>query len=226
MVNITRFGSYGELSEAVLRLFIDLEREHSNKNGRFSVAFPGGRSPVGLLNLLTSEDLAWRDIDIFFTDERCVPPDDSRSNYRLINDLLISKIDIPDGNVYRIKGEFLPEEGADDYDKAIRKYTGDSGLDLIILGIGEDCHIASIFPGFSLQTEDERLAYPVPEAPVSPRVTISPLLIRRSTNLLLLISGREKDAALDLLMNNETAADECPAKMLLSHTGLKVFQCS
>src|SRR5437773_2575911 len=119
-------------------------------HNRFSIALSGGSTPKKLYELLAStefrDQIDWTKVEIFFGDERCVPPDHPESNYRMAREALLSKVPIPGDNVYRMCGEIDPEEAAKEYGLLLKEKFADGGLDLILLGMGDDGHTASLFP--------------------------------------------------------------------------------
>jgi len=157
----------------------------------FTVALSGGSTPKHLFKLLStpeySKQLNWSKVHIFWGDDRCVPPDHDDSNYKAANDLLLSKIEIPESNIHRVKGELAsPSEIADQYEQEIRNLF-DCGskesqtfpcFDLIILGMGNDGHTASLFPDNKSGLEEKsKLVISVPPpstaSPMVPRVTFT-----------------------------------------------------
>jgi 6-phosphogluconolactonase len=161
--------------------------------GRCRVALAGGSTPRATYEHLAGPDLAsnldWRRVEIFFGDERMVPPEDAGSNYRMAREAFLDRVPIPGQQVHRIQGEAGAGEAA-------RRYTaelGDSPLDLVILGMGDDGHVASLFPGSPAL---ERPAAPVvpSEAPVPPhsRVTLSMPVINSASSALLIVTGAGK----------------------------------
>jgi 6-phosphogluconolactonase len=133
------------------------------RHGRFCAAIPGGSSPRRVFELLSSGEyshlIPWDRTHIFFTDERCVPPDHTDSNYRQANELLLSKVSIPQGNVHRFMSEELPDVAAEEYEIELRMAFGDiPALDFVILGMGADTHTASLFPNSPALAVEDRLA--------------------------------------------------------------------
>src|SRR5262245_42858163 len=135
--------------EAAERI-VKLSEEAIEERGRFSIALSGGSTPKALHNLLASPEfitkLDWPAIDLYFGDERCVPPDHRDSNYKMAHETLISKVPIPLDNVYRMRGEIPAEESAKEYGLMLKERFGDGGLDVVLLGMGDDGHTLSIFP--------------------------------------------------------------------------------
>ncbi len=169
--------------------------------GEFLVAIPGGSSPRKTFERLAAPEWAsrvqWENTHIFFTDERCVPPDHEDSNYRLANELLISKVPIPPSNVHRFPGELPPLEAARQYEQIIRHKMGDAPrFDLVLLGMGEDTHTASLFPDSPALNELTRFAVANFVAKLDAhRLTLTIPALRSARNLIILALGANKAAA-------------------------------
>lgn len=141
---------YGEAAAA----FVARARRASAERGRFNVALAGGGTPRGLYQRLAAlpagEAPDWARVQVFFGDERCVPPDDARSNYRMAREALLDHVPIVPGNVHRMPGEEEPQAAARRYAEVLRAAFGGGDVprfDLILLGVGDDGHTASLFPG-------------------------------------------------------------------------------
>ena len=150
------------LAREAARRFQRLAIQAVAERGRFSAALSGGSTPGALYRLLAGEphgeQIPWERVHLFWGDERCVPPDDPGSNYRLAHEMLISRVPIPPGNVHRVRGELQPEAAAGDYADALRVFFDAPWprFDLILLGLGADGHTASLFPGSDALAERER----------------------------------------------------------------------
>lgn len=133
-------------------------------HGRFAVALSGGNTPRSIYSLLAQEyktSLPWNRIHIFFGDERSVPPDHADSNFRMANEALLSQLAIPPENVHRVRAELEPDAAAKDYESRLRDFFDPANdawprFDLIMLGLGEDGHTASLFPGSSALMDTSR----------------------------------------------------------------------
>jgi len=155
-----------------------------------SISLAGSNTPRRSYELLAAEPgIDWSQVHIWFGDERCVPPDDPESNYRMAHETLISRIDIPAANVHRIRGEDDPAAAADAYSREIAGLA----LDLALLGLGPDGHTASLFPGHP-QLDAEGVAVCVRDSPKPPseRVTLTLGKLNESRTILLLVTGAEK----------------------------------
>lgn len=167
-------------------------------NERFSIALAGGSTPGPVYEMLGEEYghlLDWSRIHLFWGDERCVPPDDAQSNYRLVKDMLLRHVEIPDTNLHRMRGEDKPEEAAAAYAAELQAFfQGEDELfDLMLLGMGDDGHTASLFPGTAAVHEQQRwvIAHYV-EAVDMWRLTLTPPAILKSSNIMFLIAGEKK----------------------------------
>ncbi|HTP24601.1 MAG TPA: 6-phosphogluconolactonase [Anaeromyxobacteraceae bacterium] len=174
------------------------------QRGRFALALAGGSTPKRLYALLAeppfSAEMPWSQTEVFFGDERHVRPDDPESNYGMARDALFSRVPIPTGNVHRIRGEEpSAEAAAQDYERELRNAFGLARtrdvprLDLILLGMGEDGHTASLFPGNPALEERERLVVaPFVERLQAHRITVTLPVVEAARGVVFLVSGRAK----------------------------------
>ena len=199
-------------------LFAEIAIRAVRKKGMFAVALSGGNTPKPLYSLL-SDDLPWDGIHIFFGDERCVPPDDPQSNFRMANETLLSRIDVAEGNIHRMKGEADPESAAREYEAEIKSVLGDSPFDLILLGMGEDGHTASLFPG-SEALDSHKLveAVWVPKLNAH-RLTMTPHAVHTAEQIMVLVTGENKAEALKQVIEGEFDPGTYPAQTLRSAEG-------
>ena len=188
------------LSHEAARYVMLTAREAVICTGRCTIALAGGATPRRLYELLGSEEyrgaVPWDEIDWFWGDERCVPPDDPRSNYRLAHETMLSRVGASPGRLHRMAGEVRPpSRAAQSYEALIRDIVPDQTLDLVILGGGEDGHTASLFPGHPALEERERLVMGVTGdkgREVPKRITMTFPLLDRARSLLVLASGAAK----------------------------------
>jgi len=170
------------------------------QQGRFAVALSGGNTPRSVYSLLASEpkQLPWERIHIFFGDERHVPPDHPDSNFRMASESLLSKVPIPEKNIHRIHAELDAEPAAAEYDQDLRDFFGlvNQGwprFDLIFLGIGEDGHTASLFPGSKALTEtSSRVTANWVEKFKTFRITLTFPVLNHAAEVVFLVSGASK----------------------------------
>ena len=200
------------LAERIVR---DAERARAER-GEFRIALSGGSTPAPLYRLLADPSWApridWTVVRVLFADERAVPPDHRDSNYRLVRESLLDRVGIPASSVERMRGD------DPDLDQAARAYEAclEQPLDLLLLGIGEDGHIASIFPGSAAVTERSRRVLAVADSPRPPprRLTVTPRTIDEARGVAVLVTGSSKAAAVAAALDGKGDASPCPARLV------------
>lgn len=209
--------SPSKLAKRVAKLMVNLIRNSGHEN--FNIALSGGTTPVMLFDRLISKypDLPeWTRVHFWWGDERCVSPDSENSNYRLAYDRLFRHLPVPEGNVHRINGEMDPEAEAQRYSVEIREKLPRRGdwpvFDLILLGMGDDGHTASIFPDRMDLLTDERLCAVAchPETDQM-RITLTGNVLNNANQIIFMVSGPTKAARISEIMNNIPAARKLPA---------------
>lgn len=186
------------------------------ERGEFFVAVCGGRSPVGIYETLAGREFAevvsWQLTELFFTDERCVPPESEDSNYRLVNRLLLSTVPIPARNVHRFRGEDPAEAAADAYEREIHEVMGPSPrFDLILLGLGDNTHVASLFPHTPALHEVGRHAVAnYVEELGGCRLTLTFPIINHARQVIILALGPTKAEPLVLALKSPSQVDLYP----------------
>ena len=175
--------------------------------GVFRLGLSGGHTPRPVHEALAKiGDLAWEKIQITFGDERCVPPDDADSNYRMARESLLDRVRIPAGNVFRIRGEIDPEAAAREYETQLSAFAARFGEDryrhdLLILGLGEDGHTASLFPGSPALAEAARNVIPnTGSKPPPQRITMTFPLINASRHIVFLVNDAGKQPVIDEIL--------------------------
>lgn len=151
------------------------------------IAVSGGSTPGPMYEVAASLEPDWSRTSLWFADERCVPPEDERSNYRLVRERLLDRLERPPASEHRIRGELPASEAADLYEGDLRGIT----LDFALLGIGPDGHTASLFPNDPALEELDRRAVAVPRADVG-RVTMTLPLLRGAATVVFLAVGADK----------------------------------
>jgi 6-phosphogluconolactonase len=185
----------------------------------FTVALSGGSTPEALFALLGSkyaQSIQWEYVHFFWGDERCVPPDNSESNFAMTNRTLLSKIQVPSTNIHRIKGEDDPEIEAVRYSEEILSSTRNKhGLpvfDLILLGLGDDGHTASIFPGHLEMLNSDKIcltaSHPVTQ---QKRITLTGRVINNADDVVFLVTGKKKEDIVEKILKNKAEAINYPA---------------
>ena len=164
------------------------------ERSRFSIALSGGGTPRPVYERLASAKLDWSKVEVFFGDERCVRPDDPQSNYRMARETLLSHVPIPPENILRMHGEDPPDAAADLYAVEMAERLGPEGrIDLNLLGLGDNGHTASLFPGLAVVTERERWVMAAYVEVVGMwRITMTPPVINASRRVVFLVSGAKK----------------------------------
>ena len=186
--------------------FVQLARGSVEAAGRFAVALSGGATPRALYSLLATPEFCsqvpWTEAHFFWGDERCAPPDHPDSNYRMAFESLLCKVPVPEQNIHRIEGEEEPEVAAAKYETVLRDLFSLSGaarprFDLIFLGLGDDGHTASLFPGSEALQETKRLVAAVyVEKLKAHRVTLTLPVLNHAANIFFLVAGESKEAIL------------------------------
>jgi len=203
-----------ELNRKAAEQFVALARQAIAARGRFAVALAGGSTPKGLYSLLAtgefSEQIAWQQVHLFWGDERCVAPDHAESNFRMVKESLLAKIPIPSENVHRMAGELAPLAAAAAYERELKEFFSPleknlPRFDLLLLGLGEDGHTASLFPGSSALNESARLVAPsYVEKLDAHRLTLTLPVINHGAQISFLVAGKSKASIVTEILRRET----------------------
>jgi len=207
-----------ELAREGAGIFIARVQEALREKGTCTVALAGGATPRGLYSLLAGDEsfrarVRWGKIDFFWGDERQVPPDHPESNFRMANEMLLSKVPVPADHVHRIRGE-EPDAGkaAEEYEEVLRSFFRPKPgeipeMDFILLGMGADGHTASLFPGTEALKERRRLVVAnwIPRLNAH-RVTLTPPLLNNAKYVLFLVTGEEKAETLRKVLQEKSDA--------------------
>jgi len=204
------------VADAAAEFVYEAARDAIAARGEFRIAFPGGRTPRALLQRLTREPyheaIDWTRVQVLQVDERAVPPDHADSNYRLLREALLDPLG-PEGPLARRMRAESPDlsQAARDYADELRR-----PLDLVVLGLGEDGHIASLFPGSPLLLESEALVAVVEDSPKPParRLTLSPRALREARRALVLVTGADKRAAVRAALGSSSEVSQVPARVV------------
>lgn len=192
------------------------------ERGRFAVALSGGSTPRLLFRELATAapgEIPWHQVDLFWSDERTVPPDHPDSNYRMAHEELISRVDVPAANVHRLRGEDPdPARAAADYEADVRRFFDlKEGqlprFDLVFLGMGADGHTASLFPGSEVLTQQQHLvAAPWVDTLKSRRLTLTARAINHASCVVFLVAGEDKAATLRRVLEGPPRPPELPSQ--------------
>ena len=209
-------------------------RRFSAARGRFLVSLSGASTPKALYQLLATPEwrttVNWSKTHLFWGDERFVPPDDPQSNYRMTSEALLSRIPIPSANVHAVPTQLgTPQEAAAAYERTIREVSIAAGgeiprFDLILLGLGENGHTASLFPHSPVLHETARLVAAdfVQEVNLY-RITMTAPLINHARCAIFLVSGSGKAAVLKEVLTGPYQPEELPAQLIKLDQGMLIW---
>ncbi len=219
------------LARAVADRFVSLAAAAIDAKGRFFVALAGGSTPKAAYALIAStygNALGWDRVRFFFGDERCVPPTDDESNYKMARTNLFVPLGIPESQVHRMRGEDEPAAAAAAYADTLRREVPLSGgvpaFDLVMLGLGPDGHTASLFPGNDPFEDDEQLV----RAPFvakfgTHRITLTPKVLNAAGEIDVATAGQAKTAALAAVLEGPHDPRTLPAQVLKPVAGRLVW---
>jgi len=219
------FDRVGEMSEFAIRKWGEAAESAIECSGRFTAALSGGQTPLPFYNRLAEqgEKLPWDKTHIFLTDERFVPQSDPDSNFSRIEKELLKKVAIPDANIHSVYFDNTAQNAAENYEKDIRQFfklKEDQApqFDLIILGIGEDGHTASLFPKHKALLDDKHLASAVLYSAVkNERVSLTLPVINNAKTIVFLISGKSKADVINEIIQEENS--DLPAFLVRPNQG-------
>jgi len=221
VVEIRVCADPGSLAVAAAEHFVALAQEAVTARGVFCVALSGGSTPRAAYALLATEEYAvrvdWGRVQVFWGDERCVSPDHMGSNYRMAREVLLDHVSVPQQNVHRLRGESCPGDVAALYEVELRKVfrVGVPHFDLVMLGMGQDGHTASLFPGTEVLDEQRRwvVAHYV-DSVQGWRVTLSPLVINAARNVTFIVSGTDKSDVMREVLEGPSQPYLLPARLV------------
>jgi len=224
------FPDLQHLSRAAAECVVSAARHGVRARGRFSVALAGGSTPRVLYRLLACTpyraQMPWPSVHCFWTDERCVPPEHAKSNFRMAHTAWLSHVPLPPANIHRIVVEQrTPAQAAARYAQVLRAFfpVADGAwpaFDLILLGLGEDGHTAALFPRSPAVQETRRLVTPsVGDRPALPRITLTLPVLNHARQLLWLVAGRRKAAIVRLVLQGQASPETVPARRVRPVTG-------
>ena len=227
LADLAVLPSAAALADAAAGRFITAARDAIASHGQFIVALSGGSTPRDTYLLLGTEALVsrvmWSRVQVLWGDERCVPPDNIESNYRMARETLLDRVPIPAANVHRIHGEDDPATAAEVYEATLRallRTPAGARIDLILLGLGEDGHTASLFPGNAAVHERTRWVMAARASAASVwRITLTPAVINAAAEILFLVSGGAKAGILRRVLEHPRRAQELPAQAIAPSNG-------
>ena len=223
---IRTFLSADHLSLGAAQEFVRIVNSTIETRGTCSVALSGGETPRRMYSRLAKAPFAhavdWSKVHLFFGDERTVPPTDHNSNFGMIDLEFLAHIDIPYGNVHRMVGEIDPEEAARHYERELEKAFGQKEvrLDLVLLGLGEDGHTASLFPKTKSIDDGQSLvcAVYVPQLE-SWRISLTFRTLNNARWVLFLVAGSKKASILERVLSAQQPTKDLPATLVMPKEG-------
>ena len=223
-----KYPTADDAAKACARNILAVLEETMAGEGEASMAVSGGSTPKLMFEELARAPFSWARVHLFFVDERCVPPSDPQSNFRLAEQSFLVPSHFPRRNVHRIQGELRPQAAAERYASELRDFFSLSPgemphFDIIHRGIGADCHTASLFPGDSLVEDRENLAAAVfVEKLQSWRVTLLPGVLLNPRHTVMLVCGADKAEPVRRVLAGPHDLLKCPAQ-LTSHRSVTWF---
>ncbi|KQT33907.1 6-phosphogluconolactonase [Chryseobacterium sp. Leaf405] len=229
-MSITVFDDLDTLYKKAADTFVDLSEKSIQKHGKFTVALSGGSSPKAIFKLLATEEYSqkidWNKVYFFWVDERWVALDDEKSNAKMTFETLLNKVPVSGDQIFPMyKDGVEPEEYAREYEAQIRNVLGDEGVfDFILLGMGDDGHTASLFPGEAILDENEKWVdayYLKPQEMF--RITLTAPIINKAENILVVAFGESKKHALNEVLNGEYNPKLYPLQLIERKDGFQFF---
>jgi 6-phosphogluconolactonase len=212
------------IAREAVELIIALAQRKIESNDAFSIVLSGGSTPKALYELLAGEHdrdrIEWTKVKVFFGDERCVPPDHPDSNYRTAWVALLSEVPIPGDNIYRMRGEIDPEQAAIEYGQILKETFGDGGPDLVLLGMGEDGHTASLFPNTNaLKEKTHRCVSNHVQKLNAWRITMTAPFINRADHVLVMVAGGGKALRVQEVLEGPPDPERLPVQLISPASG-------
>jgi 6-phosphogluconolactonase len=225
------FDSPGALSSAAAEHFASQAEAAAASRGIARIAISGGHTPKEAFELLANPAqpfyarMPWERLQIYWVDERCVPPDHADSNYRMTREALLSKVPLTESQIFRMQGELDPEEAASRYESLIRSQFRLEGseipsFDVVALGMGDDGHTASLFPHTGAIHETSRIvvANRVPQKDTW-RITLTWPVINQARDVFFLIAGSDKAAVLKKVLTGPRDVETFPSQLIRPASG-------
>jgi len=231
MENIQIFPGVDALAHAAAELITTAATESIAARDVFHLVLSGGSTPRAIFSLLNREPYAqkihWEKVHLWWGDERCVPPVHPDSNYRMAYDIFIKNLPIPDSQIHRIQAELPARQAAENYEMAIREKLPSETFplfDLVILGLGEDGHTASLFPHTSALSEKAKWVTENFVAKLDAwRITLTIPVINAARQVVILVSGESKAQTLKLVLQSPYEPEIYPIQMIKPEKGTKTW---
>jgi 6-phosphogluconolactonase len=222
--------NFESFSQAAAELVMEQSKKAIEARGRFSLVLSGGSTPRRTYELLATKtfrtSIEWDKVHIFWGDERCVPPDDPRSNERMARETFLDHVSIPQEQIHPIRCGSSPQQSAQAYESTLKAFFGDHdpSFDTVLLGLGVDGHTASLFPGSPALKENKRWVVATHSGNEDfERVTLTPVLINRAMNVVFLVAGKEKARILREVTEDAAVGDPLPARLIRPAGGQLVW---
>jgi len=227
---VITFPSLAEIAIAAAERFVVAAAAAIAARGRFTVALSGGSTPKALYERLASPACApridWARVHVFWGDERCVPPDHPSSNFRMARQALLDHVPVPATQVHRLRGEDDPPAAAAAYERELRAAfpEGAARFDVALMGMGDNGHTASLFPGLSAVRETARwvVAERVDEVGMW-RLTLTPPALNAAATAMFLVTGHDKAAMLARVLDGPRDIDRFPVQVIAPASGTVVW---
>jgi len=228
--DFTLYSSKSELVQSTARILVQSILKVTKTGRPYYLALAGGRTPRDIYALLAEErngkqigkQIDWNKVHLFWGDERMVPPGHDDSNYRMVREALLNRIEIPAENIHRPRGEMPPQAAAAEYDDLLRNtfHPGQPIFDLVLLGLGEDGHTASLFPGTDVLDVTDKLVAAVYVEKLSVwRVTLTLPVLNGAREILFVVSGTGKAEIIKRIMAMKQPDRDVPATLVLPTSG-------
>lgn len=212
--------------ELAMELFLRI-KIFTDKGKTYCIALSGGETPYPFFTIIAnkySRAIKWEYVHLFWGDERCVPPNDSDSNYGRAKKLFLDMIEIPKKNIHRIRGEDEPIKETKRYSNEIKAFTktknGLPSLDFTVLGIGEDGHTASLYPNqLKLIDSPQICEMSINPQTLQKRITLTGTLLNNSGTVAFFVTGKNKANIVSKILNNESGKNKYPASYISPKSG-------
>ncbi len=218
-----------DVAKALADLFVRCGQDAIAARGRFDVSLAGGTTPTAAYELLGTPEYAseldWNKVEVYFGDERCVPPDHEQSNYKMAKDAFLERVGIPGANVHRIAGEDDPVDAAAAYRAELISRLGEEPrFDLVMLGMGPDGHTASLFPGTDPLEADEMLVRAVYSTSQKQwRITLTPRVLNGARTVVFAVAGAGKASMLKQVREGPYEPMKRPSQIIAPRDGRLIW---
>ncbi|MEP6712501.1 MAG: 6-phosphogluconolactonase [Ferruginibacter sp.] len=230
MNKISIFENEELLSKAAANFIVMLSNKTIEANGKFTIALSGGSTPSKLFSLLATPAYAkainWKQTFIFWGDERCVPADDERNNSHVAKKLLLNNVAIPAENIFTVPVKMIPQKAAHHYEQTLKIFFKNQhpSFDLILLGMGDNGHTASLFPKTPILLEAKDLVKEVYVKDLDMnRISFTAPMINNAKNIIFLVTGKQKAAMLHTVIEGKQNTEKYPAQLIKPVKGNSLY---